>query len=108
MRGVVDVVDLSVGADPFRFKGVSAEVRRNHVGVRFRLTGRGDLVARIAEKANGRWRTVKTFNRRVRKGKNELELSTRGLDSGRHRLTLTAYDAANRRTEARELFTLPR
>jgi plastocyanin len=108
MQGVVDVIDLTVGAGPFRFKAVKAKPRRNHLVVRFRLTARGDLVARIAEKANGRWRTVKTLNRRARKGQNELELPLRALEPGRHRLTLTAYDSANRRTEAREMFKVPR
>jgi plastocyanin len=106
MTGTVDVVDLDVGLLPFRIKAARAEPRRGHLDVRFRLTYAGDLVARIAEKREGGWRTVKTLNRRAKKGDNHLKLATKGFEAGPHRLTLTAYDASDRRAEARVNFKL--
>jgi hypothetical protein len=107
MQGVVDVVAVPT-TKPLRLRDLRVTTRRDHHDVRFRLTARAAGVARIAERRHGRWRTVDTLNRRASRGKNDIDVPTDRLDAGAYRLTVTAYDSSNRRTEATERFEIKR
>ena len=92
MTGVVNVAGLG-GSGSLRLNALRAADRGDTVHVRFFLSKRADLVIRLTEWRKARWRPVKTFNDRGRKGRNEVDLPARSLDPGRYRVQVTAYDA---------------
>ena len=107
MRGVVEVVRV---VDPVpgapRISGVRIDSGRRPVAA-LRVSERADLVGRIAARHDGRWRETESFYERVRAGRNRVRIPVRGLAKGRYRLSLVAYDAADRRSNvARARFTL--
>jgi plastocyanin len=106
MTGVVEVIRLPGQGPPLKLSKLRVTPRAEKIKVRFRITARADLALRIGEHANHRWRTVKSVYRSADKGANRLKLPVRDLEDGPYRLTVTAYDAANRRTEARKRFSL--
>ena len=108
MRGSVEVVavpDAVAGAP--RLRGLDVAVKGLRVRATFRLSERADVVGRIAAREGGRWGTVKSFAQRAKSGRNELRVPTDGLKSRAYRLTLVAYDSADRRSnEAQARFSL--
>jgi plastocyanin len=108
MRGVVEVVDVPdriAGAPKIRALRIDSG-RRRPLAL-FRLSERAELVGRIAKRRGGRWREAESFFERARRGKNRFAVPVRGLGPGRYRLSLIAYDAANRRSNvARTAFRL--
>ena len=106
MTGVVEVVRLPGQGPPLKLSGLRVSARDTRIEVRFRLTAAADLALRIGERSNNHWHTVKSLYRSGDKGKNRLKVPVGDLDDGSYRLTLAAYDAANRRAEARQRFSL--
>lgn len=109
MRGSVEVVAIpdSVRGAP-RLRALDVDARGKRVRATFRLSERADVVGRIAERTGGRWRTIESFSQRARAGRNKLRVPTDGLGRGTYRLTLVAYDSADRRSnEAQARFELP-
>lgn len=110
MRGSVEVVDVpdAVPGAP-RLRALDVQSKGKRVLARFRLSERADVVGRVAAREDGRWRTVDSFSQRARAGLNEVKVPTDRLKRGAYRLTLVAYDAADRRSnEAQVRFTLHR
>ena len=64
------------------------------------------LAGRIQARAHGTWQTTKLFSRRVRAGRNRIELPTRHLDAGHYKLKLSAYDVQGRSDSAAARFSL--
>jgi plastocyanin len=107
MRGLVEVVAVPDPAPgPPRLSDLRVAPRGERIRVGFFLSERADLVARIAERRDGAWRAVETFQRQAYAGQNRLKLPAASLDPGRYRLTLTAYDDADERAEARARFSV--
>jgi plastocyanin len=108
MRGVVEVqaVPDAVPGAP-RLRGLRLTGGRDRPVARFRLSERAEVVGRIAKRKGSRWRQVKSFYERLRGGKRRVPLPVKGLAHGRYRLTLVAYDGADRRSNvARAKFAL--
>jgi plastocyanin len=106
MQGFVEVVQLPGQGERLRLRKLKVAPRDERIEVRFRLSAAADLALRIAERREGRWQTVKTLYRKADSGKNLLKLPIGRLDDGRYRLSLAAYDEANRRVEAKDRFSL--
>jgi plastocyanin len=110
MRGVVEVVgvpDTAAGAP--RISGLRVESGGRRPVARFRVSERSEIVGRIAKRRGSRWRQADSFYERVRKGRNRIGVPGKGLGPGRYRLSLVAYDAADRRSNvARAGFRLGR
>ena len=106
MQGFVEVVRLPGQGGRLKLSGLQVSPRAEQIKVRFRLSAVADLALRIAERHERRWDTVKTLYRKADGGENRLKLPAGGLEDGRYRLTIAAYDEANRRTEAQEKFSL--
>ncbi len=107
MTGVVNVVPIPQGS-PLRVKDLRVSDRGDSVQARFSVSKKADLVVRITHWRKSRWRAVETLNRKGRKGRNELKLSTDSLGTGRFRMQVTAYDALNHRAAAEVPFSLKR
>ncbi len=100
MRGSVEVVEVPDAVPgPPRLKAFEVEAKGKRVRATFRLSEKADIVGRIAARDGGRWRTVDSFSERAKAGKNELRVPTDGLKRGAYRLTLVAYDSADRRSK---------
>jgi plastocyanin len=107
MRGTVEVVALPPAADPPRLSALRVSIDDGRATARFRLSRRAQVVGRIAERRGGGWRRVKSFYRRGSAGKNRIRLPGAALDEGRYRVSLVAYNLADRRSnEVRAQFTL--
>ncbi|HEX2127806.1 MAG TPA: plastocyanin/azurin family copper-binding protein [Solirubrobacterales bacterium] len=110
MRGSVEVVPVpdAVAGAP-RLRSLDVEAKGKRVRASFRLSERADVVGRIAGRDGGRWRTVDSFAQRARAGRNVIRVPTGELRRGSYRLTLVAYDSADRRSnEAQARFALGR
>jgi len=95
MSGQVTVVSVA-GADvePPRLSQVRVSRRGRRHRIHFTLSERADVLARIQR----RKRTVRAFDIAARAGANRSRVRTRGLDPGRYRIALTAFDAADNRS----------
>jgi plastocyanin len=74
----------------------SARCRKARARVRFELSERADVLARILR----RGRTVRAFDFAGNAGRNLKRLRTRGLPLGPYRLQLTAFDAADNSSDS--------
>jgi hypothetical protein len=110
MRGSVEVVEVPDAVPgPPRLRGLDVTSRGRRVRAKFRLSERADVVGRIAARDGGRWRTVDSFAQRAKPGRNEIRVPTDDLRRGSYRLTLVAYDSADRRSnEAQSRFRFRR
>ena len=108
MRGSVDVIAVPDAVPgPPRLRSLELEAKGERVRASFRLSEKADVVGRIAARKGGRWRTVDSFSQRARPGANELRVPADDLKPGAYRLTLVAYDGADRRSnEAQAKFRL--
>jgi len=95
MFGQVRVVSVA-GADvePPRLSQVRVSRKGRRHRLHFRLSERADVLARIQR----RKRTVRAFDIRARPGANRSRVRIAGLDPGRYRIALTAFDAADNRS----------
>ncbi len=106
MQGFVEVVRLPGQGERLRLSKLEVAPRGERIEVRFKLSAVADLALRIAERRERRWHTVKTLYRKADSGKNRLKLPAGGLEDGHYRLSVAAYDEANRRAEAKDKFSL--
>jgi plastocyanin len=106
MQGAVEVVALPDPGRPLKLSNLRADASGRRLEVRFRLSKAADVVARIAHRRGDRWRAVKTLDRRAARGQNRFGMAVGNLGPGRYRLSLAAYDDANRRVEKRLRFSL--
>jgi plastocyanin len=90
MRAEVEVLPESGISDTVAPRIRRARVLPRRGRLRLRVSERADVLARLAR---GR-RTLRTFDFRVRKGRNSVRVPTRRLDAGRYRLRLNAFDDA--------------
>ena len=110
MRGSVEVVEVPDAVPgPPKLRGLDVDAKGKRVRASFRLSERADVVGRIAVRDGRRWRTVDSFATRAKAGRNAVGVPTDELKRGAHRLTLVAYDAADRRSnEAQARFSFGR
>ena len=95
MFGQVTVV--SVGGsdvDPPRLSRVGVSRRNRRYRLRFTLSEKGDVLARIRR----RGRTLRSFDVSAQPGANLRRIPTSGLDPGRYQIALTAFDTADNRS----------
>ena len=97
MRGEVVVVARPPGVDSQAPRITGVRVKRGRL--RFTLSEKADLIARISRLRRGRRpRTLKAFDLKGKAGRNSKRLPLRGFGRGRYRLALTAYDAVDNRS----------
>ena len=95
MFGQVTVVPVAgTDADPPRLTGARVSRRAGRYRLRFTVSEPGDVLARVRRKR----RTVRSFDLAVRQGANVKRIPTAGLEPGRYRIALTAFDAAGNRS----------
>jgi plastocyanin len=97
MRGEVEVVPLPPEDSTTPALG-RVVVRPARMRLVFTSTERVTVLARVEWRSHGRWRTKRDFDIAARRGRNEARMPLRGLDPGRYRVRLTAYDAADNRS----------
>ncbi len=110
MRGSVEVVEVPDAVPgPPRLRGLKVKAKGKRVRATFRLSERADVVGRIAERKAGRWQSVDSFAQRAKPGRNEVRVPTDRVRRGAYRLTMIAYDGADRRSnEVKARFSLRR
>jgi plastocyanin len=97
MRGEVEVVPLPREDATAPTLGRVA-VRPARMQLVFTSTERVTVLARVERRSRGRWRVARDFDIRARRGRNEARMPLRGIEAGRYRVRLTAYDAADNRS----------
>jgi plastocyanin len=106
MRGEIRVV-APPALDVVRPRISDARVRDGVL--RFALSERAVVVARIDRLVRGRWRLQRTFDFEARRGSVRRRLRLRGFDPGRYRVRLLAYDDADNSSPLRRAgFRIPR
>jgi plastocyanin len=103
ITGTIEVLPYPTGPPKIKRLRVS---NGSNAMAKFRANVRGDGVCRIEAREGGNWTTVKSFFKRVTKGRNRFGIPNSSLDAGRHRLTLRLYDRFNRLDSARDAFRL--
>jgi len=94
MRGAVEVVEPpAVDETRPRLSRVRANGATRRL--RFRVSERATVLARIERPRRGRWRAVRSFDLTAKRGRNRARMPLRGLAPGRYRARLVAYDRAD-------------
>jgi len=92
MFGQVTVVPIaSADTQPPRLSAVRVSRGGGRQRLRFTLSERADVLTRIRRAG----RTVRSFDVAGRPGANRRPLRTSGLEAGRYKVVLTAFDAAD-------------
>jgi plastocyanin len=95
MFGQVTVITVGgTDVDPPRLTGVRVSRRQGRYRVHFTLSEPGDVLARL--RRNGR--TLRSFDVSARQGDNRRQIPTAGLEPGRYRIALTAFDRSDNRS----------